>query len=42
LQHCSGKSRRGGGLYKDVILTTAVAALPGSGTLVTIIEYCID
>jgi hypothetical protein len=32
----------GGALYEDVILTTAVAALPASGNLTIIFEYALD
>lgn len=31
-----------GGGYEDIIMTTGVAALPGTGNLVVVVEYAID
>lgn len=41
-QNAAPPANPGGALYEDVLMTTAAAALPGSGTLVVMVDYVID
>lgn len=41
-QSAAPESQGFGGLYEDILVTTAVAALPASGNLVILVDYVLD